>query len=375
MRSDITRILYIKTFSSEGPGPPERDYVMPARFQEMAEKILPGGVVPMFMVNGRRPWSAFCYSPLMRFQILSAATLVLASSVQAQEGRAPFTVAETGTGYGHLQQAVDAIGEGSGTVEIAPGRYGDCAVQNGGSVRYRAILPGSAVFSGGICEGKAALVLGGRSARVEGLIFERMTVPDGNGAGIRLEAGDLNIENSVFRNSQQGVLTAPFPTGTVTIDRSTFSGLGRCDNGQDCAHSVYIGAYGNLTVTRSRFESGRGGHYLKSRARTVRIVDNSFDDSRGHETNYMIDLPNGATGEISGNEMVQGESKENYSSFIALAAEGAEQPSAGLSIFGNGAHFVPGVDRRSNLLADWTREQVNIGANDLSPGIAVRVQR
>lgn len=330
----------------------------------------------MFMVNGIGRAEPFCYTPSMRFLILSAATFLIASSsAQAQGGRAPFTVVETGAGYGRLQQAVDAIGGGSGTVEVAPGTYRDCAVQNGGAVRYRAATPGTALFSGGICEGKAALVLNGRSARVEGLIFEHMAVADGNGAGIRLETGDLVIDNSVFRDSQQGVLTATFPTGSVTISRSTFSGLGRCDNGQDCAHSAYIGAYGSLTVTRSRFESGAGGHYLKSRARTVRIVDNSFDDSHGHETNYMIDLPNGATGEISGNEMVQGESKDNYSTFIALAAEGAKQSSNGLSISGNGAHFVPGLERRSNLLADWTHDRVTVGANDLSPGIAVRVQR
>ncbi len=311
----------------------------------------------------------------MRLTLLPLLALLTASAVHAQGARAPFTIVETGQGFGRLQQAVDAIGDRTGTVEIAPGHYRDCAVQKGGSIRYRAAVPGAAVFDGGICEGKAALVLGGRSARVEGLIFEHMAVPDGNGAGIRLETGNLVIDNATFRDSQQGILTATFPAGSVTIDHSTFSGLGRCDNGQDCAHSAYIGAYGSLTVTRSRFEAGTGGHYLKSRARTVHIVDNSFDDSRGHETNYMIDLPNGATGEISGNEMVQGRSKDNYSSFIALASEGAEHSSNGLSIHGNGAHFVPGVERRSNLLADWTHDRVMIGTNDLPPGIAVRVQR
>lgn len=328
------------------------------------------------MVNGRAGRQRFLLWEGMRFPILSAATLLLASSaLQAQGGRAPFTVVETGQGYARLQQAVDAIGGGGGTVEIAPGRYRDCAVQEDGAVRYVAATPGTAVFSGGICQGKAALVLNGRSARVEGLIFERMAVPDGNGAGIRLQTGDLAIDNSVFRNSQQGVLTAGFPGGSISVSRSTFSGLGRCDQGLDCAHSLYVGAYGSLTVTRCRFEAGTGGHYLKSRARHVRIVDNSFDDSAGHETNYMIDLPNGATGEISRNEMVQGRSKDNYSAFIALAAEGAEQSSAGLSITGNGAHFVPGVDRRSALLADWTHDRVAIGGNDLSPGIVARVQR
>src|SRR3546814_7988969 len=82
-----------------------------------------------------------------------------------------------------------------------------------------------------------------------------------------------------------------------------------------------VGAYGKLTVTRSRFELGNGGHYVKSRAAKAEIRDNSFDDTGGRETNYMIDLPEGATGLITANQMVQGKNKENYSAFIALAAE------------------------------------------------------
>ncbi|HEX7873561.1 MAG TPA: right-handed parallel beta-helix repeat-containing protein, partial [Sphingobium sp.] len=77
----------------------------------------------------------------------------------------------------------------------------------------------------------------------------------------------------------------------------------------------------------------------------------------------------GATGVISGNEMVQGKDKENYSAFIALGAEGKENSSAGLSITGNGARFVPGLSRSSTLLADWTGERVALGTNDIAAGI------
>src|SRR3546814_18012028 len=57
----------------------------------------------------------------------------------------------------------------------------------------------------------------------------------------------------------------------------------------------------------------------------VTITDNSFDDSGGRLTNYMIDLSNGASGTISGNEMVQGRDKDNYSALITVAPEGREQ--------------------------------------------------
>ena len=61
------------------------------------------------------------------------------------------------------------------------------------SIAYVAREPGTAIFDGVACEGKAALVLGGRSARVEGIVFQNIRVPDANGAGIRLEAGDLVV--------------------------------------------------------------------------------------------------------------------------------------------------------------------------------------
>src|SRR3546814_8146658 len=44
-----------------------------------------------------------------------------------------------------------------------------------------------AIFDGVTCEGKAALVLRGDGARVDGVVFQNMRVPDGNGAGIRSE--------------------------------------------------------------------------------------------------------------------------------------------------------------------------------------------
>src|SRR5438105_951813 len=107
----------------------------------------------------------------------------------AQSQASPYTVVETGQGYARLQQAVDAIGDGRGTIAIASGSHADCAVQRDGTISYLAAEPGAAVFDGVTCEGKAALVLRGDSAEVSGLVFENMHVPDYNGAGIRLENG------------------------------------------------------------------------------------------------------------------------------------------------------------------------------------------
>ena len=294
---------------------------------------------------------------------------LLAQGGSPASGQRPYTVAENGRSYGSLQQAVDAIGDASGTIRIASGRWRDCAVQTRGSVAYVAEVPGQAALDGGVCEGKAALVLRGRSARVDGLIFANMRVPEYNGAGIRLEHGDLAVSQSWFMDSNQGILTAEDPGGSILIEKSTFTRLGTCEGAGGCAHSIYIGNYGALTVRRSRFEQGRGGHYVKSRAGRIEITQSSFDDSRGRATNYMIDLPGGASGTIAENWFVQGQDKENYSAFIAVAAEGKAQTSNGLNIAANDARLAPNVDRTTTFVADWSGDRLALGENRLGLGL------
>jgi len=303
-----------------------------------------------------------------------ALALVLAAPLSAQSSGAPFTVEETGRGYARLQDAVTAIGNGDGTIRIAPGTYRDCAVQTGGRIAYAALSAGTAIFDGTSCEGKGGFVLRGAAAHVEGLVFQNFQVPDRNGSGIRLDKGNLTVVNTVFRNSEQGILTNNDRAATITIDRSTFSGLGGCPDGM-CSHSIYVNDNARLIITRSRFERGTGGHYVKSRAARTDISDSSFDDTRGSETNYMIDLPAGSVGTITHNEFVQGRSKENYSAFIAVGAETINNPSAGLTISANRASIAPGVQRTSTFVADWTHEAIRLTGNQLGAGLKPYDQR
>ncbi len=298
-----------------------------------------------------------------------AVAAIPAAAVLAQESAAPFTVVQSGRTFANLQQAVDAVGAGQGTIAIGPGTYRQCAVQEAGTITYVASQPGTAVFERTTCEGKAALVLRGKAARVSGITFRGMAVPDKNGAGIRLEQGDLTVAQSWFVDSQQGILTADDEIGTIVIDKSTFSGLGNCEDPSGCAHSVYVGNYGTLRVTRTRFERGTGGHYLKARAKRVEVAASSFDDSAGRGTNYMIDLPEGSTGQITNNWFVQGRDKENYSAFIAVAAEDGSHSADGLTIAGNDARFAPDIRRSSAFVADWSGDQLAVGPNALGTGL------
>jgi hypothetical protein len=312
---------------------------------------------------------------MKRPALILLVTALLGTSGLSAQSRGPFQVAETGRSYNKLADAVAAIGDGQGSIIIAPGTYRDCAIQTAGHISYRAQVAGQSIFDGGICEGKAALVLRGRAAAIDGIVFQRMAVPDGNGAGIRIEKGNLSVTRSVFRNSEQGILTAQAGSFEVVVDQSTFSDLGRCDRGLSCAHSIYIGNYGSLTVTRSRFERGTGGHYIKSRAARAIIQNNAFDDSRGRGTNYMIDLPGGASGMINGNIFVQGADKKNDNPLIAVAAEGHMRSSTGLAISGNDASIAPNVNRNTIFVAAWGEGSPTIGSNRLGRGLSPFEQR
>src|SRR6476469_3243882 len=302
------------------------------------------------------------------FAALAVAAITIAA-VFAQQAGQPFTVVETGQTFATLQEAVNAIGDGAGSIAIAPGTYRQCAVQEGGTVTYLAAQPGKTIFDRTTCEGKAGLVMRGKAARISGLTFRAMAESDHNGAGIRLEQGDLTVAQSWFTDSQQAILTGSDPSVTIVIDKSTFSGLGNCEDEAGCAHSVYVGDYGLMRVTRSRFERGTGGHYLKSRARQVQVAANSFDDPAGRGTNYMIDLPEGSAGQITNNWFVQGRDKENYSAFITVAAEHHANSADGLTIAGNDARFAPDVRRSSAFVADWSGDKLAIGPNALGTGL------
>ncbi|MEN3749974.1 right-handed parallel beta-helix repeat-containing protein [Sphingomonas sp. HF-S3] len=301
-------------------------------------------------------------------QLLPFAALALAAPVAAQQQGAPFTIAETGEGFRTLADAVARAGDTRATIVIAPGTYRECVVQQAGEITFKAAWPGSVIFERETCEDKAAFVLRGRGSVVDGIVFRNYAVNDGNGAGIRIEQGDLSVVNAMFLDSQEGILGGNPSGQRITIDRSTFSGLGQCET-SDCSHSIYLANKGQVTITRSRFERGTGGHYVKLRVPDVRITDSSFDDTKGRKTNYMIDLSEGATGLISRNVFVQGENKENWSGFIVVAAEGRTYRSAGLTISDNQASLAPGIDRSPAFVADLSGDTFRITGNQLGPGV------
>ena len=154
--------------------------------------------------------------------------------------------------------------------------------------------------------GKAILTIDA-SATIDGISFTGAQVSDGNGAGIRYEAGDLVVRNSLFYENQNGILGNPVPGGTILIDNSEFSHNGL---GDGRTHNIYIGTIAKLTVQNSYFHDAVVGHEIKSRAATTIIQNNRIFDNTG-SASYDIDLPDGGVGIVQNNIIQKSANAQN----------------------------------------------------------------
>lgn len=169
--------------------------------------------------------------------------------------------------------------------------------------------------------GKAIMTVGA-DLSISNLEFSGAVVPDGNGAGIRFEAGDLTINNSWFHNNQDGILTAANATATLTISNSEFNNNG---SGDGFTHNLYVGDIASLTITGSYFHDANVGNQIKSRAETNIITNNIIADGQNGNGSYTIDLPNGGNNTITGNTMQKGPNSQN-THYVAIGEEGSVHP-------------------------------------------------
>jgi len=178
--------------------------------------------------------------------------------------------------------------------------------------------------------GKAILTTDA-NVTIDHLEFSGAQVPDGNGAGIRYETGNLTITNSFFHDNQDGILGGNDLTASITINHSEFAHNGV---GDGLTHNLYIGDVANLTIDNSYFHDAVVGHEIKSRAETT-IVENSriFDGANG-TASYSIDLPNGGNAIINNNVIEQGPNSENPT-IIAYGEEGSVHANSSLQVTNN----------------------------------------
>ena len=177
--------------------------------------------------------------------------------------------------------------------------------------------------------GKAIFDVAGTTT-LKNLDFSGATVPDGNGAGVRYEGGNLVIENTSFENNQDGILGAADPAGTITIDQSEFANNGA---GDGRTHNIYIGDIAKFTLTNSYIHNAIVGHEVKSRAETNIITGNRIFDNVANSS-YSIDLPNGGNATIAANVIEKGPYAQN-GTVIAYGEEGSLHTGTSVSVTDN----------------------------------------
>lgn len=155
--------------------------------------------------------------------------------------------------------------------------------------------------------GKGTWVLAGNNIRVENIEFSEASVPDQNGAGIRLDGIGVSIKNCYFHHNENGILTGN-NGGTILIENSEFGYNGF---GDGFSHNIYIGHVDTAFIRYSYFHHANVGHEIKSRARVNYILYNRVSNEATGNASREIDLPNGGVAIILGNIIQQGANSQN----------------------------------------------------------------
>ncbi len=244
-----------------------------------------------------------------------------AQPAQAQPAERRVWRVGPGLTFTRVADALHRAGDGD-TVEIMPGTYaGDVAVIGQRRLTITGLGQRPLLRADGQhAEGKAIWVVDGGDIRINNIAFSGARVPDGNGAGIRLQAGTLHLHRCAFADHQMGLLTSDDAASELHITDCDFSDAPA--NPGTLPHLLYVGRIGRFSLQGSRLCNGRDGHLVKSRARQSTLVGNLIDDGVLGTASYEIDLPNGGIAHLEGNTVVQRAGSQNPV-MLAYGAEGA----------------------------------------------------
>lgn len=258
-----------------------------------------------------------------------------------------------GEEYSTLNAAVNAASAGD-TILVNAGTYVDDFTTTRVPLTIESVGGMANFVAGSAPSNGKAILTADADLTINGLGFFNAAVPDGNGAGIRYEAGNLSIDNSLFQGNQDGLLAAPDPTGTISIDNSEFTGSG---TGDGLTHNIYVNDVAQLTIENSYFTDENTGHDIKSRAQNTIILDNRITDGTDGAASYEIDLADAGNATIAGNVIEKGEGAQN-NSFISYGEEAVPYASNSLSITGN------------TFISDLTTWTPNVVGNIPSPALS-----
>jgi Right handed beta helix region len=260
-----------------------------------------------------------------------------------------------------LPSAAAAVAAPGDRIELDAGRYSDCAVWSAPRLTIEG-RDGGAVIEGTPCDDKALFVIRGDDITVRNVEFVGARVPDGNGAGIRLEGKNLTVDRSRFVENENGILAGNAQDSRLLISHSEFLRNGKCD--PVCAHGVYVGRLALLRIEESSFVGTREGHHIKSRARRTELVGNRISDGDDGTASYLVDLPNGGSLVMHDNELEKGPRTGNHTAAVMIGAEGVTQPTDELVFTGN--RFTSDYPGQTTFVTNLTKTEPVLVGNVLT---------
>lgn len=150
---------------------------------------------------------------------------------------------------------------------------------------------------------KGIWVIKGNNCIVENIEFSGASVPDKNGAGIRLDGTGITIRQCYFHDCEDGILTSNPEAGDVLIEYCEFA---HCGYGNGYSHNLYIGRINSFTFRFNYTHHCKVGHCIKSRAKQNFICYNFIADETDGYSSRLLDLPNGGFTIVMGNVFMQG---------------------------------------------------------------------
>ncbi|MEM8800272.1 MAG: hypothetical protein AAGF15_09370 [Pseudomonadota bacterium] len=276
------------------------------------------------------------FTKLLRYPFFCSLFLFTFASQMPDADAATLRVTKGGAGL-TLPAAARQARDGD-VILIDPGTYASCARFRANRLTIRASVPPNhrgptVTVKGPACDGKAHFVIVGDAVEVSGIAFSGARVPDGNGAGIRSEGGQLTISDCHFRNNEMGVLTTNKASAVLIVKNSRFANNGR--RAGRIGHAVYAGRIAQLSVVDSVFETHIRGHHIKSRARTTQVVGNQIGNTGADEASYIIDLPDGGGATIKDNMLFKGRKSQNRGTAIAIGFERNRNPAGEILVANN----------------------------------------
>ena len=268
--------------------------------------------------------------------------------------------------------AVARLAQDGDIVEIEAGDYrGDVALWEQKRLTIRGVGGAARLFADGqSAEGKAIWVIRNGQFDISNIDFVGARVSDGNGAGIRFEAGRLHVRDCLFWDNQMGLLTGggpgPAADAVLEVQGSEFA-YSHVDG--RWGHNLYVGALASVTVRGIYSHHAGRGHLLKSRARRSEVMYSRFSDETGGRASYELDFPNGGVVRVLGNVLQQQPGTDN-SAMIAYGEEGYAWPENRLAVASN--TLVNDLPHGGSFIFAAPGAQQLVSANNLLVGPGVQ---